>query len=50
MFFEMKNAFCGDDSRHTPMPFCQTVEENYTPQGVIVVRMYLLYSIRFSVF
>jgi len=50
MFFEMKNAFFGDDSRHTPMPFCQTVEENYTPQGVIVVRMYLLYSIRFSVF
>ena len=42
----MRNAFSGDGSRHTPMPFCQTVEEIYTPQGVIVVRMYLLYSIR----
>jgi len=32
-------------SRHTPMPLCLTVEENYTPQGVMVVRMYLKYSI-----
>jgi len=41
MFFEMKNAFSAMTPDTHRCPSVRLVEEIYTPQGVIVVRMYL---------